>query len=307
MNMKIFYDLDEFAKTGYHTSVALGFFDGVHLGHMAVIESAVKQKEDALAAVMTFSQPPAFVLTGRSPALLSTNEQKARLFELIGADVVIFADFAALKHLSAEDFVGGILKKKLKAEKVFCGFNYHFGACGKADSNDLARLCREHGIKAQACQPVLSRGEPVSSSRIRERIVCGDMKEAAALLGRPFSIEGEIRRGNHIGTALGYPTLNLPLDDDSVLPLFGVYESKVTIRGRSYRGATNIGVHPTVKQSSAPLCETFLLGFEEQPLYGEKVVCELVRFIRAERKFSSLEELKNQVKNDIETISRTAI
>lgn len=307
MDMKIYYDLDEFAKTGYHTSVALGFFDGVHLGHREVIESAVKQKGDALCAVLTFSQPPAFVLTGQAPALLSTNAQKARLFGQLGADAVIFADFAALKDLGAEDFVGEILSKKLKAQKVFCGFNYHFGVRGKADSNDLARLCREHGIKAQACQPVLLRGEVVSSSRVRERIVCGDMKEAAAMLGRPFSIEGEIRRGNRIGTTLGYPTLNLPLDEYSVLPLFGVYESKVTLHGRSYRGATNIGIHPTVEQSSAPLCETFLLGFEEQPLYGERIICELVRFIRAERKFSSLEELKNQVKNDIETISRTAI
>lgn len=303
--MKVFTSLDEFAKTGYRTSAALGFFDGVHLGHRAVIGSTVNSKRDLRSVVLTFREPPARVLTGASLPLLTTNEQKTAIFDALGADAVIFADFSEIKDMSPEDFVRVVLKEKLRAETVFCGFNYHFGSKGAGDSRALISLCQEQGIAAQVSEPVYYQGEIVSSTRIRRCLSEGRMEEVSEMLCRPYMLLGEISQGNHIGSALGYPTLNLPIDTAVVIPRYGVYASRILVDGKEYRGATNIGVHPTVLEESAPLCETFLLDFKGGDLYEKKIICCLARFIRPERKFSSLEELQKQIKNDINEISRT--
>ncbi|MBQ3418422.1 MAG: bifunctional riboflavin kinase/FAD synthetase [Ruminococcus sp.] len=303
--MKVFTSLDEFAKTGYHTSVALGFFDGVHLGHQAVIKNAVKNSGSLCSAVLTFSEPPAKTLTGSAPPLLTTNELKQKYFEVSGAHALIFADFSSLRDLSPQDFVGLILKEKMRAEKVFCGFNYHFGSKGAGDTGLLSALCSQYGIEVQVSDPVYYAGEIISSTRIRSCLSQGKMKKVRAMLGRPYILSGKVSEGNRIGSSLGFPTLNFAIDPTCAVPRYGVYASRVLINGKFYRGATNIGVHPTVKENASPLCETFLLGYEGGDLYDAEVFCQLLRFIRPEKKFSSLEELQKQIKNDIESISRT--
>ena len=300
----MFTSLDEFVKTGYHTSVALGFFDGVHLGHREVIRNAVRNKGGLCSVVLTFPEPPAKVLTGASLPLLTTNEQKTAVFEALGADAVIFMDFSQIKDMSPDDFVRVVLKEKLQAEKVFCGFNYHFGKKGAGDTDALISLCSRNNITARVSDPVYYQDEVVSSTRIRRCLSEGRMEEVSAMLCRPYTIFGEITEGNHIGSALGFPTLNLPIDASIVTPRYGVYHSKILIDQKTYDGATNIGVHPTVKETPAPLCETFLLDYEGGDLYEKKVVVTLMRFIRPEQQFPSLQELKNQIENDIKAISR---
>ena len=281
--MKVFTSLDEFAKTEYHTSVALGFFDGVHLGHQAVIKSAVKNSGSLCSAVLTFSESPAKILTGCAPPLLMTNELKQKYCEVSGVDALIFADFSSLRDYSPQEFVGIILKEKLRAEKVFCGFNYHFGSKGAGDTDALSSLCARHGIEVQVSDPVYYEGEVISSTRIRSCLSQGDMKRVRAMLGRPYILSGKVSQGNRIGSALGFPTLNFEIDPSCSVPRYGVYASWVMINSRFYKGATNIGVHPTVKENATPLCETFLLDFEGGDLYDAEVFCQLRRFIRPEK------------------------
>lgn len=303
--MRIFHSTAEYADSGMGASaVALGFFDGVHAGHRRVIERCVKDSGKCASVVLTFRESPAAALKKGKPRLLSQNSEKARLLGELGVDAVIFADFESMMALSAEAFVEEILARQLGARAVFCGYNYRFGRGGAGDTDTLCALCGEHGIAVAVCEPVSIDGEGVSSTRIRDCVESGEIERANRMLGRELSIGGSIGRGNHIGSALGFPTVNIPIPADAVVPRFGVYQSRILIDGRKYRGATNIGVHPTVGENDAPLCETFILGYDGGELYGREAECRLVRFVRPERRFGSVEELKEQVKRDIESIDQ---
>ncbi len=295
--MEIFHSLEEFFQTEYRTSLALGFFDGVHIGHRSVIRSAVTEKGELKSAVLTFSCGS--ILPMKRQALLNSDRQKSRLIETLGVDILICADFEELRGLSGEDFVSSVLREKLRAKKVFCGENYRFGKGASCGTEELRSYSEKHGIEVVVCSPVYDGGQPVSSTRVRRLIEEGAIEEANRLLSYPFEIEGVIERGNHIGSMLGFPTVNIPLMTNAVVPRFGVYESEIIIGGRPYRGATNIGVHPTVKEKSSPLCETFILDFDGEELYETEIRCRLIRFIRTEKKF------KEQIHNDIKSISRS--
>lgn len=299
--MRIYHSLEEYKPHRKGACVALGFFDGVHLGHRAVISSCAADKGERACVVLTFRESPAKAL-GRSTTLLSTNEKKERLLLDAGADEVIFADFNDVKALSPVDFVIQILKERLNAEKVTCGFNYHFGQGGAGDTRALCALCAEQGIEVKVTQPVFLDGEQVSSSLIRRAIAAGEIERANRLLGYRYAIEGKIDSGNHIGSTMGFPTVNIPIGDDLTVPRYGVYASEIVIDGARYRGATNIGVHPTVGAQETPLCETFLLDFGGGELYGKKAVCELKSFVREEKRFGSIDALSAQIQKDCRTI-----
>lgn len=280
--------------------MALGFFDGVHLGHRKVIEGGIGV-EGAVSVVLTFEKSPAQVLGNDTAGLLTDNEQKAQILRDMGVQAVIFADFAAMMDMSPEQFAKDVLAEQLGATKVVCGYNYRFGKNGAGDTECLRRLGEKYSFAVEVCAPVEYGGQSVSSTRIRACIARGDIEEANRMLARELSIRGEIREGNHIGTTLGYPTVNLPIAREMAVPPFGVYASRLELDGQSYRGVTNIGVHPTVGESKAPLCETFLLNFDGQ-VYGRDAVCRLLGFVRPERKFDSIEELKAQVERDVRAV-----
>jgi len=300
--MAIYHGLSEYTAPKKGTSVALGFFDGVHLGHRTVIGAAADTQLPCV--VLTFGENPLRVLGKDHPPTLTDNPRKAQLMTAAGADDVIFADFMQLKDMIPEVFVGEILVGKLKAKRVVCGFNYRFGSRGSGNTEKLTRLCADFGIEVIVCEPVSVGSEQVSSSRIRELIASGDIGSANTMLGYRYSISGDIGGGNRIGSALGFPTVNIPISDDIAIPRKGVYASILTVGGESYTGATNIGVHPTVGETDSPICETFLIDFPGGDLYGSRAVCELCEFIRGEKKFSSLDELTEQIKLDCERIKR---
>lgn len=302
--MAIYNDLQKYIPSEYGSCVALGFFDGVHLGHQKVIRDCADRCDDERCVVLTFHESPARALGRACPPLLTDNAQKARIMEQTGANDIIFADFCAVRELSPEEFVQQILHEKLRAKCVCCGFNYHFGHRGTGDTEALKKLCEERGIKVCVCEPVTVDGEQVSSSRIRALITAGEAEKAAKLLGYRFAIEASIDSGNHIGSQMGLPTVNLSLKDGMTVPKFGVYASLVKIDGKVYHGATNIGVHPTVGANPTPLCETFLLNFAGGDLYGKSEKCELVRFVREERHFDSIDLLTQQVLSDCEQIKK---
>ncbi len=292
--MQIF---DTIKKTEYRTSVALGFFDGVHKGHCEVISKAVAASSASCpATVITFKNSPA-ITAGKDKPLLTSNEQKFELFEKLGVEMVFCIDFNVIKNLSATDFVHDILYKTLNAEYVATGFNYHFGKGGVATADDMISLCDSLGIYACKCDPVEYEGEAISSSRIRRCIANGDIESANEMLGYNFFVDSLVVSGNHLGNTLSFPTINQKLDPCSVIPKFGVYATKVTIEGETYFGATNIGVHPTVGKCE-PVCETHLLNYNGENLYDKKAHTELIRFIRKEKNFKSIEELRRQIEID---------
>lgn len=303
--MKIYSSIEEFAKTGYKTHVALGFFDGVHLGHRAVLGDCVADKGDLTAVALTFSDSPARLLGGGEPGLLTDNARKAELMAMQGIDAVIFEDFLRIKDMEPEEFIARALGEQLRAEKVSCGYNYRFGRMGRGDVGMLIELCGRMGCAASVVQPVCCGGKTVSSTAIRELLQSGDIAGANKMLGYAYAVRGNIDSGNGIGSTMGYPTVNIPIPGRQAAPRYGVYASRVTVGGKTYCGATNIGVHPTVGKNPEPLCETFLLDCDGGELYGEEAVCELFAFIRPERTFASVGELSEQIGRDIETIRNT--
>jgi riboflavin kinase/FMN adenylyltransferase len=304
--MNIYRSIDEY-QNPHGTVVALGYFDGVHEGHRAVIRACIDSRGDRRAVVLTFFESPAPALGRPVPPVLTNNTMKSELFAREGIDDVIFADFSALRELSAADFVTHILREKLSAQRVVCGYNYRFGKGGEGDTIALQKLCAAAGIAVTVIEPFYHEGEAVSSTRIRELMAEGRIDRANAMLGRRYSIAGMITGGNHIGSSLGYPTVNIPIADGAAVPRHGVYASVVTVDGVRIPGATNIGVHPTVGSNDTTLCETFLLDYSGGDLYTKAASCELIAFIRPEKHFDSIEALQAQIAADVARVKTLAL
>lgn len=279
-----------------NTAVALGFFDGVHRGHRRVLGLAAAQKENGLLPVcLTFSESPKSVIAGTQTPALMTHEDKLRALEQIGIERVCFADFRALMHLSARDFFKTVLVDTLRAKALFCGFNYRFGKNAGGDTDMLQTLCAEFGVALTIVPPETDRGEVVCSTLIKQLIAQGDIRRANALLCARFGFAETVIHGRHLGHTLGTPTINQPLSRGLVVPQFGVYASAVTLEnGERYCGVTNIGVKPTVG-GSVPLWETWMPQYRGGDLYGTRADARLLDFIRPERKFDSLEALKDEI------------
>lgn len=272
-------------------AAALGSFDGLHLGHRQVIGNTLSS-HGLLPAVVTFQQNPSASLKEKPVPLLTTNEQKLDLLEEIGVDTVYLLSFDQIRDMEPEDFVDA-LYQVCRVRKLCCGFNFRFGKNGRGDAELLKTLCWEKGIELCVVPPVAIGGEPVSSTRIRACLEQGDVQQAGQLLGRPFGYDFEVTHGRQLGRTWGTPTINQPFPAGYVLPRFGVYASLVEVDSKKYYGVTNIGVKPTVGSDCA-LSETWIPEFSGD-LYGKKVPVELLDFIRPEKKFDSLDELKNEI------------
>ena len=272
-------------------AAALGSFDGLHLGHRQVIGNTLSAP-GLRPAVITFQQNPSVSLQKKPVPLLTTNEQKLALLEEMGVEVVYLLPFDRIRDMEPEDFVEA-LYRVCRVRALSCGFNFRFGKNGRGDAGLLKELCREKGIELSVTPPVSVAGETVSSTRIRACLEQGDVQQAGQLLGRPFGYDFEVTHGRQFGRTWGTPTINQPFPAGYVLPRFGVYASLVEVEGQKYYGVTNIGVKPTVGSDCA-LSETWIPEFSGD-LYGKKVPVELLDFIRPERKFDSLEQLKNEI------------
>ncbi len=274
-------------------SVALGTFDGLHIGHRAVITA--DKTEYSRRVVLMFTEHPQKLLTGASPGELVCRKKCEELLAEWGAEPH-YEDFAAVCGYSPREFFEKIIIGELHADAVTCGFNYRFGkdACG--DTALLGALCGEYGIKLTVCEAVEYGGVPVSSTRIREALRTGDIRKANAMLGRRYSYAFEVVRGDERGRTLGSPTINQFFSEDMTVPCFGVYASFTTVSGVRYPSVTNIGIRPTVG-SSKERSETHIIGFSGD-LYGTSPQVELVQKLRDEKQFSSIDELSRCIKED---------
>lgn len=284
------------------TTVLLGLFDGLHRGHMSAVEELLKQ--GGRKVVYTFDSLT-MTTKGERALLMTDGEKRGRLLEL-GVDEVVSRDFAEIKDIEPRQFVEDILRKELSAERVICGENFRFGKGGQANAKDLQKLCRDQGIETVIVPTVCIGNDPVSTTRIRKLIEQGSISEANELLGRPYGFEGEIIHGDRVGTRMGIKTVNIAFDPKRVLPKRGVYMSRAMIGGKAYRGVTNVGTRPTVHDDSSIVIETHILDFDGE-VYGESAKIELLRFMREEKRFGSLEELRATVARDIKIVKETLI
>jgi riboflavin kinase/FMN adenylyltransferase len=280
--------------------VALGNFDGFHLGHQAVVGRAIERAraEGRPALVATFDPHPVrFFKPDAPPFRLTTLDQRQRLFAAAGADAMIVFRFdAALAGLSAEAFVAERLVGLLGVAGVVTGQDFTFGKGRSGNAAVLAALAALHGFAAEAVAPVALDGAPVSSSRIREALQAGDCAGAARLLTRPFAIEGVVRHGDKIGRSIGYPTANIDLDR-YLRPRYGIYAVRGRLPdGRIVDGAANLGVRPSFDPPRELLEPTFF-DFSGD-LYGQTIEVELHAWLRGEAKFDSLDALKAQIDAD---------
>ena len=278
------------------TAVALGFFDGLHQGHRNIISLAVKEKENGLTAVcLTFLQSPKSVLTHTDSNALMSDSDKLKTLEKLGIDHTIQLDFKKIMNMTAKDFFKEILLDNLNAKKLFCGFNYRFGKNGEGDVQMLKTLCDSHGIELNVLPAKQNNGEVVSSTLIRSLIAEGDVKKANELLCSEFGFSSVVEHGKKLGRTLGTPTINQSLLKELTVPKFGVYVSRVTLEnGKSYCGVTNIGIKPTVG-GNVPVCETWMPEYKGEEVYGQTTDIRLLEFIREEKKFADIEELKNAI------------
>ena len=304
--MRIFETLDEITNIEA-AAVALGNFDGVHIGHRLLARRAVRIKEELSAAfaglgsgAWLFETPPSLSLCQAPIPQLSPLEEKLARFAEIGLDYAFLADFSALRDLSPKEFVGKVLKEQCHCVYAICGLNFHFAKSASGNADMLMSLMDGRG---EVVGLVTLDGETVSSSAIRALLADGNAERAAKLLGAPFSLSAKVLHGKALGKNLGVPTINQHFATGAIRPKDGVYISRTRIGDTLYPSVSNIGTRPTFADGETVNCETHILGYEGD-LYGQTIRVEFLKRLREEIRFSSVDELGQQLRADIAETAR---
>ncbi len=284
--------------------IALGFFDGVHLGHGALLRK-VKETADRLGAVpcaFTFDKSPTAAITGGVVPLLSTVEDRILLMrQCYGIQEVVVAPFDAMQRMDWEDFITKYLAEELGVVHVVAGHDFHFGYMGKGNPERLRERCQALSMGCDIIQKVERDGITISSTYIRNLVAQGEMERAAQFLGHSHILTQQVGRGKGIGhSALGFPTVNLRVPEGVIVPAFGVYATRVWFDGQSRPAVTNVGIRPTVADNDGRVTvEGFILDFDGD-LYSHQVRMEFHRYLRGERRFPSMEALAREIRRNAE-------
>lgn len=293
--MKILKNTELNILKGSGASVALGTFDGVHMGHREILHLAKENANGMPVVCFTFENIPALIFDD-SKMPVFTIEEKLDALAKAGVDYVYMPkftkEFAAHSHMEFLEF----LRDSLFAKIISCGFNYSFGYMAKGRAQDIRNFAEENDMTAFISGSIEYGGKTVSSTRIRKEIVAGNIEEANILLGSMFTLSGKVVAGKRLGHTLGFPTINFTYPD-KIIAKRGVYISRVKADGVIYPAITNIGMRPTVENTDKMNVETYIIGYSGD-LYGRLMNVELVKFIREEHKFSSIDELKKQLEQD---------
>jgi len=260
-------------------AIALGDFDGMHLAHKTVVTGAKN--------VVIYCVNNSFSLLQKS------------IFERRFSNAV-FADFEKLRNMSGEDFINNILLDELGAQMILCGYNFRFGKNAMWSAGDLRNYLEEKDVWVRILEHLDYKGEPISSSRIRVCLKEGNMEDANEMLGYNFTFESEVIGGDERGRTIGFPTINQKLPEGLTVPKYGVYESRAEIDGKLYKALSNIGIRPSFRLDE-PICESHIIDYNGE-LYGKTVRLELIRYLREEKKFSSIDKLKEQLEYDKSSI-----
>ncbi len=299
--MKIYRDLSQIPEPFPNACVTIGNFDGVHLGHQLLFGEVVQRayRCNGTSVAVTFDPHPLQVLRPQGIKLISTCEQKTELIEHAGIDALVIIPFSMkFAGISAEHFVDDILCKTIGVKELVVGYDYAFGK-GRAGSIDFLRSQgREKGFSVSVVKAHYENEMLVSSSKVRELVAEGRMADARTLLGRYYQIRGEVQLGQQRGgKEIGFPTANLHMDPEDLIPKRGVYVCQVICDGKCYGGVLNIGVNPTFGEERL-VAETHIFDFD-QDIYGKPIKVNLLRFLRSEQKFSGVEELAAQIGRDV--------
>ncbi len=292
--------------------IALGFFDGVHMGHGALLRR-VKETADRLGAVpaaFTFDRSPAAAITGKAVPLLSTLEDRNALMNgLYGIQELVVAPFHTMQHMDWEDFIQSYLVGELGVVHVVAGHDFHFGYMGEGNPERLRAKCQALGVGCDIIPKVELDGVTVSSTYIRTLIAQGEMERAVEFLGHPYRLTRQVTHGKRLGSRLGFPTVNLRIPEGVIVPAFGVYATHVWVLPDypdhqpcipgvgPCMAVTNVGVRPTVEDGDQVTVESFLLDFNGD-LYGRTVRAEFYKYLRPERKFPSVEALAEEIQHN---------
>ena len=279
------------------TAVALGFFDGLHIAHRAVLGAALRQRKNGLTpTVLLFDRHPYEAITGKPVQRLMTDADRAQTLESMGLRIETLC-FDAVRDLEPEEFVRDVLIKAYGCAFVSCGYNYTFGRGGRGTAETLRGLCEAYGISLHMCERVTLNGRDVCSSAIRNAVRTGDMTTAVEMLGAPLSFSAPVIGGDHRGAKLGSPTANQLFPPGFIVPKPGVYAALAAVDGRAYPAVTDVGTRPTFG-GTAVRSETYLMDFSGD-LYGQTLRLSLLAYLREERKFPTADALEAQIRLDV--------
>ncbi|MBP3847185.1 bifunctional riboflavin kinase/FAD synthetase [bacterium] len=286
-------------------SLALGFFDGVHIAHQKLIQKNVdfSKQNNLKSAVITLKQQPYCFLKHIEPKYISSRAESYKIIENLGIDYLIELDFNEISGMTSYEYLENILIKYFTPKAIFTGFNHHFGLNREGDCDFLAKYQNNFGYKFEMLNSQKLNGNLISSSAIRGYIEQGDIKNANSMLGREFCVSGIVVEGNKIGRTINFPTANICYPQDIIEIPNGVYAVTVELENSQYfKGVANFGTKPTVNKTNVKTLETHILNGFNKDIYGEKIKICFEKFIRCEKKFTSIDDLKNQIKKDILSI-----
>lgn len=295
--MQIFNEINE----NKGLSLAFGFFDGVHLGHQAVIKSAVDfaHENNTKSAVITFQDHPCCYFYHVEPKYLMRRRDKIKLIEDLGVDYLYFLKFDEyLAVMSASEYLKDVVVKYFEPTAISTGFNHYFGAKKSGGVKLLCTMQEEFCYRYFEVPPVLYKDEPINSTAIRNNLSQGNIELVNAMLGYEYYMEEKVVEGEHLGEKLGFRTANLLYPKNLVEPARGVYKVKAQYKGESFDAIANYGSRPTVTKNGKQILEVHILDFDKD-IYGEELKVTFIKKIRDEKKFNSLEELQEQIKRDI--------
>lgn len=282
------------------TVISLGKFDGLHMGHKLLVEHMMKKKREGLKTVMfTFDIPPKEIVNKEQQRVLTTNKEKEYIFAQTGIDYLIEYPFTEeVRAMEPEAFVR-LLAERLNVKCIVAGKDFHFGHNRSGNYETLQKFGPVYGFETIIVEKRQYEDRDISSTFIREELLAGNLEKANMLLGYEYFVKGVVVHGRQLGRKLGIPTVNLIPDEEKLLPPFGVYVSRVVADGQVYGGITNVGRKPTIEGDNPVGVETHIFDYEED-VYGREIQVQFLAYLRNEKKFDSIEELKGQMTKDIE-------
>lgn len=297
--MQIITSFDEM-NLANASAVAIGKFDGIHLGHRQLLGEIIAKKQEGMKAVVfTFNPSPSALFSKVKEKELTSTEEKRQIFESLGIDILV--EFPLTYETAAtpkEVFVEEILVKRLNAGFIVAGTDLSFGKNGEGNSDFLIEESRKFNFEVEIIDKISYKGEIISSTLVRKAIAEGDVKKAHFMMGNPYFVQGIVQKGNQLGRTIGFPTVNLVAEEEKLLPPNGVYKTEVIVDGRIFEAITNVGCKPTVTDNEQIFIESYLYNFREN-IYGKRIEVHFLEFMRQEQKFDSIEELKKQLQRDI--------
>ena len=291
--------LNRFLEEGTYSYVALGSFDGLHSGHLSLVNKIIElaNENKGRSIVYTFKNHPRTLIKGTTPPkLLMDNESKEEILESLGVDLIYFEEFnEEYMKLTPEGFIK-YLCEKFKVKGIVVGFNYRFGYKNIGNIEMLKELSTKYGYELYVMEPCNYEDEVISSTRIRNELFNGNVDKAMKMLNRPYIIKGKVVHGKKLGRTIGFPTANLDYSKGILIPSKGVYYTNVEWQGKIYKGITSVGNNPTVNGDKLTI-ETYILDFNND-LYGHNIKVYFIKKIRDEKKFNSIDDLVIQLKKD---------